>query len=146
MKSSIVAMLLALAIVSPSMAGDLKEDVVAVEKNAWKAFAKHDAKAYGDTMTDDAVMAPASGDVLTGKQKILADLSNNPCDVENFDLADTKVRQLSPDIAILTYNLTQDVTCGGKKLAPKAFVTAIYARQGGKWRSTSYQETGVVPH
>jgi ketosteroid isomerase-like protein len=66
MKSSIGALLLALAIVSPSIAGDLKEDILAVENNAWKAFAKHDAKAYGDTMTDDAVMAPASGDILTG--------------------------------------------------------------------------------
>jgi uncharacterized protein (TIGR02246 family) len=143
MKSSIGALLLALAIVSPSIAGDLKEDILAVENNAWKAFAKHDAKAYGDTMTDDAVMAPASGDILTGKQKILADLSNNPCDVKNFDFADTKVRQLSPDVAILTYNLTQDVTCGGKRLAPKAFVTAIYVGKGGKWRSASYQETAV---
>jgi len=141
MKSSIVALLLALAVVSPSMAADLKEDILAVEKNAWKAFAKHDANAYGDTMTDDAIVAPASGDVLTGKQKILADLSNNPCDVKSFDLADTKLRQLSPDIAILTYNLTQDVTCAGKKLPTKAFVTSLYVRQGGKWRSTSYQET-----
>lgn len=140
---SIGALVLALAIASPSMAGDLKDDVVAVEKNAWKAYAQHDPKAYGDTMTDDAVVAPTSGNIMRGKQKILADLSNNPCDVKNFDLADTKVRQLSSDIAILTYNLTQDVTCDGKNLTPKAFVTAIYVRQGGKWRSASYQETAL---
>ena len=143
MKSSIVALLLALAVVSPSMAADLKEDIVAVEKNSWKAFANHDAKAYGDTMTDDAVVVYLGGDVLTGKQEILADLSSKPCNVKNFDLADTKLRQLSPDIAILTYNLTQDVTCEGKKLPPKVFVTAIYVRQGGKWRWASYQETAL---
>ena len=32
MKSSIVGLLLALAVVSPSMAADLKEEIVAVEK------------------------------------------------------------------------------------------------------------------
>jgi uncharacterized protein (TIGR02246 family) len=140
MKSSIVALLLVLAVVSPSMAADLKDDLVALEKSSWKAFADHDAKAYGDTMTDDAVLVSASGEVVTGRQKIVADLS---CNVKSFDLADTKLRQLSADIAILTYNLTQDVTCGAEKLPTKAFATAIYVRQGGKWRWTSYQETAL---
>ena len=73
----------------------------------------------------------------------MADISSSRCNVKSFDLADTKVRQLSPDIAILTYNVTQDVTCDGKKLPPKLFATAIYVRQGGKWRWTSYQETAL---
>ena len=141
MKSTLVALLLALAVVSSSMAAGLKDDIVAIEKDSWKAYANHDAKAYGETMTDDAVVAGASGDIMTGKQEILADVSNNPCNVKSFDLADTKLRQLSADIAILTYNLTQDVTCGGKKLPAKIFATSIYVRQGGKWRWTSYQET-----
>jgi uncharacterized protein (TIGR02246 family) len=141
MKSTLVALLLALAVVSSSMAAGLKEEIVAIEKDSWKAYANHDAKAYGETMTDDAVVAGASGDIMTGKQEILADVSNNPCNVKSFDLADTKLRQLSADIAILTYNLTQDVTCGGKKLPAKIFATSIYVRQGGKWRWTSYQET-----
>jgi hypothetical protein len=34
-----------------------------------------------------------------------------------------------------------DITCDGKKEPPKAFITAIYVRQGGKWRWTNYQET-----
>ena len=71
MKSSIVTLLLALAAVAPSMAADLKEDIVAVEKTSWKAFADNDVKAYGDTMTDDAVLASAAGNVYTGKQKIV---------------------------------------------------------------------------
>jgi uncharacterized protein (TIGR02246 family) len=141
MKSTLVALLLALAVVSSSMAAGLKEEIVAIEKDSWKAYANHDAKAYGETMTDDAVVAGASGDIMTGKQEILADVSNNPCNVKSFDLADTKLRQLSADIAILTYNLTQDVTCGGQKLPAKIFATSIYVRQGGKWRWTSYQET-----
>lgn len=142
MKSSIVALLLVL-VISPSMAADLKEELLALEKGSWKAYANHDAKAYSDTMTEDAIVAGSSGDVMKGSKAILADLSNNPCDVKSFDLADTKLRQLSPDVALLTYNLTQDVTCGGGKLPVKAFVTAVYVRQGGKWRWASYQETAL---
>jgi ketosteroid isomerase-like protein len=94
-----------------------------------------DMKAYGDTMADDAILIAASGNVCLGKQKILADRSSesDPSEVKSFDLGNTKVRQLSHDIAVLTYNLTQDVTCKATgKLAAKAFVTSIYVRQGGK--------------
>jgi len=143
MKSSIVGLLLALAVVSPPMAADLKEEIVAVEKASWKAYQDHDGKAYGDTLTDDAVVIAASGDVLTGRQQIVADASSTSCNVKSFNLADTKLRQLSADSAILTYNLTQDVTCEGKKMPTKAFATSIYVQHGGKWRWTSYQETAL---
>jgi ketosteroid isomerase-like protein len=93
-------------------------------------------------MTDDAVVIAASGEALMGKQAILADVSSTNCKVKSFDLADTKLRQLSADVAILTYNLTQDVMCEAK-LPAKVFATAVYVRQGGKWRWASYQETAL---
>ena len=141
MKSSIVGLLLALAVVSPSMAADLTEEIVAVEKRAWQAYVNHDAKAFGDTVTDDTIEIGETG-VLT-RSEILADIGSTRCNVKSFDLADTKVRQLSPDVAILTYKLTQDVTCGAEKRPPKMFSTTIYVRQGGKWRGATYQATAA---
>ena len=123
MKSSIVGLLLALAVVSPSMAADLKEEIVAIEKATWKAYQDHDGKAYGDTLTDDAVVVSASGNVYTGRQQLVADASSTSCTVKNFDFTDTKLRQLSADSAILTYKVTQDVTCEGKKMPTKVFAT-----------------------
>ena len=70
----------------------------------------------------------------------MADVKSNTCLMKSLD-TDAKLRQLSPDIAILTYMATQDTTCEGQKLPAKVFATSIYLRQGGKWRSTSYQET-----
>ena len=133
---------MALALVSSPLAADTKDDIVAVEKSTFKAWANQDMKGYGDTMADDAILIAASGNVYLGKQAVLADATSDPCDVKSFDLANTKVRQLSPDIAVLTYNLSQDVTCkSAGKLATRAFVMSIYVRQGGKWRWVSYQET-----
>ena len=142
MKSSVVTLLLALAVVSPPLAADTKDDLVAMEKSAWKAFANHDAKAYAETMTDDAVEIGSDGEVTTG-EKLLASVSSRSCNVKSFDLADTKLRQPTPDIAILTYSVTQDVTCEGKQSPTKTMATAIYVRQGGKWRWTMYQQTPV---
>ena len=76
MKTSLVTLLLALAVVSPSIAADLKEEIVAAEKRGWQAYADHDVKAYGDGWTEDASEALADGSVLMGKAKILDDLQS----------------------------------------------------------------------
>jgi uncharacterized protein (TIGR02246 family) len=123
------------------MAADLKEEIVAAEKISWQAYADHDVKAYGAGWTDDAVEFLADGGVMTGKEAILADLKSTNCKVKSFDIANTRVREVSPDVAILTYSLTQDVTCGATKLAPKANASSLYVRRGGKWLGVHYQET-----
>jgi len=141
MKSSVIALLLAFSVVSPSIAADLKEEIVAAEKTGWQAYADHNVKAYSDVWTDDAVEVLADSSVLTGKQAILTDLKSTTCNVKSFDIANPQVREVSPDVAILTYSLTQDVTCGATKLAPKAIASSLYVRRGGKWLGVHYQET-----
>lgn len=137
---SVVA--LAMVALSPPLGADTKDDIVALEKSTFKAWASNDMKAYGDAMAEDAVATWASGNRFVGKPAVIADLSTDPCVVKSYDLADTKVRMASPDVAILTYRLTQDATCKDVgKLAPKAFVTSVYLRQAGHWRWVSYQET-----
>jgi uncharacterized protein (TIGR02246 family) len=136
------ALLLALVVASPLLAADTKDDIVAVEKETFRAWAAQDAAAYGKTMAEDPVLIAASGGVYHGKQAILSDMAADPCEVKSYDFADAKVRMLSPDVAVLTYRLTQDVSCKSiGKLAPKAFVTSIYVRQSNEWRWVSYQET-----
>jgi len=131
---------LALAVVSPSMAADLKGDLLAMEKSIWKAWASHDVKAYADHVTADAVMA-AGGSVSTDREKMIEAVGSHTCTLKAIDFTDTNIRQPTPDVAILTYTATRDITCDGKKEPPKAFVTAIYVEQDGKWRWTNYQET-----
>jgi len=143
MKQSTFTLLLVLASASPSLQADTKADILAVEKASWQAAAKHDVKAYTDTMTSDATAVFAAGDVLQGAKAITDDNTSHPCDFKSFDFADVRLRQLTTDSAVLSYKATQDVTCAGKKLAPRVFATSVYVREGGKWRSVSYQETAI---
>ncbi len=63
--------------------------------------------------------------------------------LSSFTFSDAKLRQPSPDVAILTYVAAQDTKCDGQALPPKVFATSIWVRQGGKWMSYSYQETPI---
>jgi uncharacterized protein (TIGR02246 family) len=140
---SIVALLLALAVVSPSMAADLKDELLAMEKTSWKAWGDHDAKAFSALMTEDAVSISADGNVVIGRDKLSASVSSNTCKLNSFDFSDAKLRQPTADTAILTYTAKEDGSCPEGRLPPKLVATAIYVRQGGKWRWVNYQETPI---
>ena len=143
MKSVIASLLLCLVAASPSVAGDLTDDLVALEKAGWTAWSKGDAQAFNDLISEDAVQAVAGGGITAGRDKIMADVGSHGCEVEGFAFHDAKVRQLSPDIALLSYTATQDATCEGKKLPGKVYSTAVYVRKDGKWWSVNYQETPI---
>ena len=54
MKSVIASLLLCLVAASPSVAGDLTDDLVALEKAGWTAWSKGDAQAFNDLISEDA--------------------------------------------------------------------------------------------
>jgi uncharacterized protein (TIGR02246 family) len=131
------------AVASPAMAGDLKDELTAKEKAGWTAWASRDGEAAGALMTEDAVHTVAGAETETGRDKIMASISSHNCQMESFEFAGIKLRQLSPDIAILTFTATQDASCQGQKLPGSVFSTVIYIQEGGEWRWTSYQETAL---
>ena len=88
MKASIVTLLLVLAVGSPSMAADLKDELAAIEKSAWKAWFDHDAKAYADLMTIDAIQVGSTGNIMIGREKILAAQAKETCKLKSVDLAE----------------------------------------------------------
>ncbi len=142
MKSTLAMLLLAVVVVGPAMAGDTKDDIVAMEKASWKAWGDHDVKTYTGSMTEDAVQISSSGEVYKGREKITALVGSHKCIFKGVDMSDVNVSQPLPDLAILTYIAKQDMSCEGEN-SPTVASTAVYVRQGGKWRWASYQETPV---
>lgn len=125
----------------PALA-DLKDELMAREKAGWTAWSKKEGEWYRDTVTEDGVVAVAGAEIATGRDKIIADTNTHDCEMRSFELTDAKLREVTSDVAILSYLGKQDTTCQGQKLPAKVYSTAVYVRQGdGTWLMTSYQET-----
>jgi uncharacterized protein (TIGR02246 family) len=127
----------------PVLADDVKDELVAIEKEQWEAWKDKDGEAYRDVIADDAVFVSADASIEKGKEAIMADISGHECQVKSLNFDDFNVRRYSADTAILTYTFTQDVSCAGQKLPKRIFAESVYVRQGGKWRTASYQETAI---
>jgi uncharacterized protein (TIGR02246 family) len=143
MRKAALALLVTLVASETTMAGELKDDLIAMEKKAWMSWGNRDGTAFKELLTEDAVQAVAGGGVTSGREKIIADVNASTCKVVSFDFSDVKLRHLGSDIALLSYTATQDATCGGKKLPPKVYSTSVYVHKNGKWKSTNYQETPI---
>jgi len=141
MQGALAGVVLGLLVAGPTAAGDLKGELVAIDKALWSAWGAGDAAPFQKHVGDDYVQAVAGAGVTSGKDQVLAGLSPGVCDVKSFDFQDVRVRQLGKDVAILSYVANQDASCGGEKLTPKVFSTSVYVRRDGKWLAVNYQET-----
>ena len=142
MKTAIATLLpLMLAVAAVPASAGLQEDLVAMEKANWTAWGKADGEAFRKNLSEDAVQVVAGTEPLAGRDAIVKEISANTCVLKTFDFKDVKLRQLTPDVAILSYTATQDTTCDGTKLPPKVHSTAIYVKKDGKWLNANYQET-----
>lgn len=143
MRAVIAALSLSFMLATPAHSGDLKDDLIAIEKSLWTAWSKKDAAVFEKHLTADYVQAVAGAGVASGRDKIVADLGSMDCNVASFTFIDASLRKLGPDVVIVSYTATQDATCGGEKLPPKVFVMSAYVRQQDRWLSASYQETPI---
>ena len=144
MKTAIALLLpLMLAVAAVPAAGGLQEDLVALDKAQWTAWAKKDGDVFRKNLTEDAVQIVAGTAPVVGRNAIAEGISAQSCELKSFDFHDIKLRQVTPEVAILSYTATQDSSCDGTKLPPKIQVTSVYVQQKGKWLSANYQETPI---
>ena len=110
------------------------------EQAGWQAWKDRDMKAFEPMLPDNAINI-AGGMVDKGKQQILKDMMDQGCMVNSFSLADFSYLWLDKDTVVMTYNATQDVTCGGKKQPEKIVASSVWQKKGDKWLSPFHQET-----
>ena len=67
---TILAVLLAMIVVSPAYAGDVKNEINQQNQAFDQAYASHDFKKLGEFYTEDAVVYPQGSDVVKGREAI----------------------------------------------------------------------------
>lgn len=141
MNTVLAIALLTSVVVPPAMAQDLKAELMAIEHSLWTAWGKKDAGPIERRLTEDAVQLVAGTAPVAGRDAIANVIKTLPCELRSFNHQDATLRQLTPDVMILSYTATQDASCEGKPLPPKVRATSVYVRQKGTWLQASYQET-----
>jgi hypothetical protein len=74
-------------LVSFAPAGWAEDDVQALEKALWKAWAAHDLATFEQRLADDHVHISGSG-IIAGKAANLKDMKEHPCEVRSFEVGE----------------------------------------------------------
>jgi hypothetical protein len=113
------------------------------EKALWKAWGEKKGEPFRAQASEDYVQVVAGVGMVAGREAVAKEIESHSCVMSSFDFTDAKLRQPSPDVAILTYVATQDTKCAGEALPSKVFATSVWVRQGDKWQGYHYQETPI---
>lgn len=123
--------------VLPQMTKEDGQVITAREINVWEFSKTKQLDKLREILADDYV-----GYFSTGSMR--------PSDVLNllrkstftdYHLSNINVKPIAADVAIITYNVVQDVTgADGVKWVPEVASSATYVKRNGNWYSVFYQE------
>ncbi|GAB3658158.1 hypothetical protein GCM10027591_12070 [Zhihengliuella somnathii] len=115
-------------------------ELLECEHAGWRALCSGTgAEHYGRTMTKDAVMVLAHGEVLTREQVVESLRSAPPWN--RYELSDARMIPCGADSAVLVYQGTAWRQEPGSEF--RAHMASVYVRHGEQWRLVSYQQTPI---
>jgi len=108
---------------------------------SWAAFKNRDKKAYGDFLADDYVAVEADGDGARNKQHMLRESEASM--MTDYTLSFFKVTPLGPDAAFVRYEAFFRFPPKSAVQFEKVYITEVWVKRDGQWKSLHYQETRV---
>jgi hypothetical protein len=68
---------------------DVEQKLTTTEKQLWEAYKNNDMSPFKQNLTDNIVTADQDG-IGQGKDKLVAGMSKNHCDMKSYSLSDMK--------------------------------------------------------
>ena len=119
----------------------VEDEVAGLERKYWQALK--------DRNYEGALKLTANPCIVTGPQGV-AELDHatyrkmmddqKQWSLEDYELADVKVRMLGDDVAIVAYKVKEDMTVEGKPLKLEAADTSTWVRKDGRWLCALHTE------
>jgi Domain of unknown function (DUF4440) len=108
------------------------------EMRLWQALQAKDMVTFSSLLMPDFLEVNRT---ILSREQTLANL--NACLLVGFKMANHQVRVLTPDIAVIAYTGTNDVTCGEAHLTGSYNATTTWVRHDGKWMVQIHTEIPI---
>jgi hypothetical protein len=116
-----------------------EDKLISLEKRDWEAAKKKDWKAFDRLLSPDFVWVDDSG-VIAGRADFVKYFAN--LDLTDYAMENVKVTLFNPDVALVTYKVTEKGSFQGEQLPSKPyFVGSGYLKRGGEWVNIYTQTT-----
>lgn len=116
---------------------DASAAVIELEEKAHEAWKNKDGKFFEGMLADD--FTGVVGGNVVDKAGVVKQISESPCTVASVELSDPKTVKLTDSVMLVTYKVTHDSTCDGKKVKSPEYAASVYVKDGEEWKGAYHQ-------
>lgn len=123
-----------------------KNEIIALEKSYWDAMKAKDGDRTAELSADPALVTGMQGVMSIAKSKMGQMTKDGNWTLESYSFDDVEVVTPTPDVAIIAYKVTQQVTMNGKSQTMHAADSSTWVRGDNGWECHAHSETILKDH
>jgi len=125
------------------MAGSaIERELLGLERQYWQAVKDKDSETAARLSDDPCIITGAQGVRLIDNQTLAGLMNATPFTLHAFTIGDdAEVRLLGDDVAVLAYNVHEELTVDGKPVTLDAAEASTWVRRGGRWVCALHSES-----
>jgi hypothetical protein len=117
----------------------LQTEIIAKERQELEALKNGKVQEFSDLLAEEAIFVDSHGSA--SKAEVVGHLSD--LKLLEYAMADIKFVPVSPQSGVIAYKLTQKGRENGKDFADTVYVSALWAKRGGRWVCLFTQESSA---
>lgn len=118
-----------------------EKEVLELEKRFWKALQENDVKTAVALTDFPCLLTGPQGVGRIEQQEFVQMMEGAPYRLNRFELGkNPQVRMLGDDVAVIAYEVKEEMTLDGKSVTLEAADSSTWVRRNGKWRCALHTE------
>lgn len=122
------------------MAAATNDEIVALERDYWDAMKRKDGKRSSQLSGKTSLVTGARGVSTIPKEKMGKMTEEGNWTLESYEFNDVQVVTPAPDVAVIAYTVTQNVTMDGKPQTLRAADSSTWIRGADGWECHAHSE------
>jgi len=121
---------------------DLTRVLDGLEEESYRAWQSKDAKFWSAFFSEKFVSWGSSGRI--DKAGAIREWSGLNCEIVSYQISDSQVSRLTPEVAVITHKTTVDGSCGGSRLPNASWMATAYVLEGTRWKAVFRAASAIV--
>ncbi len=119
-----------------------EKELLELERQYWQAMKDGDAEAAIRLTDDTCIVSGPQGVGSIDKEAIAAMFKAATWKLQKFAFKDgAKMRKLGDDVAVLAYEVHEELTVEGQPISIEAAETSTWVRRDGRWACAQHSES-----
>ena len=119
----------------------IEAELLALESRYWQALKDQDVDAATRLTDEPCILIGSQGVGLIDRKTLAAMMKSPNYTLDHFELKDdAQVRLLGDDVAIVAYNVHEELTVEGKPVTLDAADASTWVRRNGRWLCALHTE------